>query len=145
FPRHIALSAQVGAGHGLSGRLRTPARSADLARVRSLYYRRPSGFTFPGLDPQDARFAIVQARYGFGGVLASLPGCLYVSHPHRIADAEFKPAQLSTAVAIGFNVPPTLITNEPARAREFVNSKPRTILKALRSTEYVLNGEPGVI
>jgi hypothetical protein len=49
------------------------------------------------LPAQDARFALAQARYGLGGVLASLPGCQYVNHPHAIADAEFKPAQLAAA------------------------------------------------
>lgn len=113
FPGNLTMVAEVGGGRGLSGRLITTTRTADLANVRSLYYRRPSAFSFPGLSTQDARFAAVQARYGLGGVLTSLPGCLYVNHPHAIADAEFKPAQLSAAVALGFDVPPTLITNDP--------------------------------
>lgn len=50
--------------------------------------------TFPGLEAQTARFAVAEARYGLGGVLASLPACLYVNHPHRIGDAEFKPSGL---------------------------------------------------
>jgi glutathione synthase/RimK-type ligase-like ATP-grasp enzyme len=73
-------------------------------------------------------------------VLASLPDCLYVNHPHAIADAEFKPAQLSTAVTLGFDVPPTLITNDPDKARRFINDHQRVVYKPLRSAEYEING-----
>lgn len=140
FPRHLTMSAEVGGGDGLSGRLATPTREADLSAVRALYYRRPSAFVFPGLDGQDARFATLQARYGLGGVLASLPGCLYVNHPHAIADAEFKPAQLSTAVTLGFDVPPTLITNESDKAHAFINAHEPVVYKPLRSSEYEIDG-----
>ncbi|GAA4232058.1 ATP-grasp ribosomal peptide maturase [Actinomadura meridiana] len=140
FPNDLTMSAEIGDGYGLSGQLSTTTREADLSAVRSLYYRRPSGFAFPGLDGQDARFAILQARYGLGGVLVSLPDCLYVNHPHAIADAEFKPAQLSTAVALGFDVPPTLITNDPDKVRRFINDHRRVIYKPLRSVEYETNG-----
>ena len=145
FPGEIAVSAEVGNGQRISGHLATPTRSADLSRVRSLYFRRPSPYVFPGLDRQDARFAALQARYGLGGILNSLPDCLYVNHPNRIADAEYKPAQLSAAVLIGFKVPATLITNEPARARQFVNSNKQAVFKTLRPTEYDLHGKPATI
>ncbi|GLW07439.1 ATP-grasp ribosomal peptide maturase [Microtetraspora sp. NBRC 13810] len=140
FPHDLTMSAEIGDGCGLSGQLATATREADLSAVRSLYYRRPSGFAFSGLDGQDARFATLQARYGLGGVLASLSDCLYVNHPHAIADAEFKPAQLSTAIASGFDVPPTLITNDPDKARRFVRDHRRVVYKPLRSTEYEING-----
>lgn len=145
FPREVTVAAEIGDGQGISGILRTSSRCVDLSAVRSLYYRRPSRFAFPGLERQDAHFATVQARYGFGGVLTSLPDCLYVNHPHRIADAEFKPAQLTAAVAMGFDVPPTLITNDPESARQFIRSRERVIFKAIRSTDYELNGEPATI
>lgn len=37
----------------------------------------------------------------------SLPDCLYVNHPHRIGDAEYKPAGLAAAAEAGFFLPPT--------------------------------------
>ncbi|MFD5131666.1 MvdC/MvdD family ATP grasp protein [Streptomyces olindensis] len=67
FPASLSVEAEL-TEDGLRGCLRTPSRTADLADVRALYYRRPSGFTFPHLDEQDARFAVTQARYGVGGV-----------------------------------------------------------------------------
>ena len=106
FPASLLVEAEI-TQHGIEGRLLTPSRTADLATVRSLYYRRPTGFAFPHLNDQDARFAVTQARYGLGGVLAALPGCLYVNHPHRIGDAEFKPSGLAAAAQCGFRIPPT--------------------------------------
>jgi ATP-grasp ribosomal peptide maturase len=145
FPENLAMVAEVGGGRRLSGRLATATRTADLANVRSLYYRRPSNFSFPGLSTQDARFATVQARYGLGGVLTSLPGCLYVNHPHAIADAEFKPAQLSAAVALGFDVPPTLITNDPREARRFMSRHERVVYKALGANRYEVDGKSATV
>ncbi len=139
FPASLSVEAEI-TPHGIRGTLSTPTRTADLARVRSLYYRRPSGFTFPHLDGQDARFAVAQARYGLGGIIASLPGCLYVNHPHRIGDAEFKPSGLAAAVAAGFTVPPTLITSDPDAARAFVKRHGPAVYKPLSVPLYRLDG-----
>src|SRR5690606_2830148 len=46
FPGTLSFAATLTA-HGIEGTLTTPTRTADLSRVRSLYYRRPSGFSFP--------------------------------------------------------------------------------------------------
>ncbi|KWX03843.1 30S ribosomal protein S6 modification protein RimK [Carbonactinospora thermoautotrophica] len=145
FPAMLAVAARVGGGRGWHGWLETPSRVVDLTAVRAVYYRRPSGFCFPHLDPQDARFAVAQARYGLGGVLASLPGCLYVNHPHRIADAEFKPAQLAVAVEVGFTVPATLITSDPDAAREFVKEHGPVVYKPLAVPAYEIDGIPCTI
>ncbi|MER8002103.1 ATP-grasp ribosomal peptide maturase [Streptomyces sp. NPDC095613] len=139
FPASLSVEAEI-TPDGIRGTLTTPTRQADLTAVRSLYYRRPSGFTFPHLDPQEARFAITQARYGIGGVIASLPGCLYVNHPHRIGDAEFKPSGLAVAVDVGFSVPPTLITSDPDRARSFIDLHRPSIYKPLSALLYTIDG-----
>ena len=139
FPASLSVEAEI-TSQGIRGILRTPSRTADLTRVRSLYYRRPSGFAFPHLEDQDARFAVAQARYGLGGVVASLPDCLYVNHPHRIGDAEFKPAGLAAAVAAGFLVPPTLITSDPDAARSFIRRHGPAIYKPLSVPLYRVDG-----
>ncbi|WP_235834843.1 ATP-grasp ribosomal peptide maturase [Actinomadura logoneensis] len=135
FPQALTFSATID-GDGLHGSLTTTTRCLNLESARSLYYRRPRGFTFPGLDEQDARFARLQARFGLGGVLASLPNCLYVNHPHAIADAEHKPAQLTAAADLGFTIPPTLITNEPDQARAFAAEHGPIVYKPLRASPY---------
>ncbi|MFF8229161.1 ATP-grasp ribosomal peptide maturase [Streptomyces caelestis] len=139
FPHALSVAATI-TSNGVEGTLSTPSRSADLSGIRSLYYRRPSGFAFPHLDQQDARFAITQARYGLGGILASLPGCRYVNHPHRIGDAEFKPSGLAAAAAAGFRLPPTVITSDPDTARDFVKQYSPVIYKPLSAPLYRIDG-----
>ena len=141
FPATLSCSARIG-GSAIrwSGSVHTPTRFADLGGVRSLYYRRPSGFTFPHLDEQAARFAVAQARYGLGGILTSLPDCLYVNHPNRIGDAEYKPVGLAAATAAGFTVPQTLITNDPDDARAFAKEHSPVIYKPLSVPLYLVDG-----
>jgi ATP-grasp ribosomal peptide maturase len=135
FPRDLVLAARFDQS-GMRGELRTRSRALDLTAVRSLYYRRPQRFDFSHLDKQDARFASAQARYGLGGTLTSLPGCRYVNHPHAIADAEYKPAQLTVAADIGMTIPATIITNDPAEAHQFAAEHAPIIYKPLYSTPY---------
>ncbi|WP_131736944.1 ATP-grasp ribosomal peptide maturase [Actinomadura roseirufa] len=144
FPHTVTLSARID-NAGVRGTVVTGSRCAELENVRSLYYRRPRGFRFRGSDRQDARFAVLQARYGFGGVLASLPDCLYVNHPHAIADCEFKPAQLAAAAEVGFSVPATLITNDPGQARAFAAEHAPVVYKPLHNSPYRQDGRPRTI
>jgi hypothetical protein len=136
FPTDVTLTARFDST-GVSGRLATRTREADLAAVRSVYWRRPSPYTAPhGVDGQDVRWLTDQARYGLGGTLAALPGAFYVSHPQRIRGAEYKPAQLATAAACGLAVPLTLVTNHPERTRQFTAHHGSVVYKPLWNTPY---------
>ncbi|WP_263053837.1 ATP-grasp ribosomal peptide maturase [Streptomyces avicenniae] len=139
FPAQLTFSAQI-EREGWSGTLTTPTRSLQLEHARSLLYRRPSGFAFPHLEAQDARFAVGQARHGLGGLLTSLPDCLYVNHPNRIGDAEFKPAGLAAAVQSGFTIPPTLLTNERDAAQRFAERYAPVLYKPLNVPVYLRDG-----
>ncbi|MFD9164628.1 ATP-grasp ribosomal peptide maturase [Streptomyces sp. NPDC059558] len=139
FPATLSFAAYL-TPEGLEGSLTTATRTVDLTRIRSLYYRRPSGFAFPHLSEDDARFALTQARYGLGGVVASLAGCLYVNHPHRIGDAEFKPSGLAAAVTAGFRVPATLVTSDPGAARSFIQQHGPVLYKPLSTPLYRVDG-----
>lgn len=118
FPLDIQLAATHD-GHRWSGRLTDHDTSAELDEVCSVYYRRPSRFTFPPeMSTADRAYAEAEARLGLGGVLAALD-CRWVSHPHHVARAEWKPLQLQTAAHCGLRTPPTLISNDPAAAVAF--------------------------
>lgn len=125
-----------------AGRVLTPSRTAHLDDVRAVYWRRPTWPDFARLDPEDARFAAAQTRHGLGGVLRALDGALWVNHPALNAEADYKPHQLALAQRLGLAVPPTLVTNDPADAREFVTAHPEVIYKTLRSTTYQRDGVP---
>ncbi|MFD3483523.1 ATP-grasp ribosomal peptide maturase [Streptomyces sp. NPDC058665] len=142
FPASAVLASRTGAA-GWGGRLTVGERTADLADVRALYHRRPSAYA-PNAHDQTADFIAKENRRGLGGVLAALSSCLYLSHPQAIARAEYKPAQLAAAIREGFNVPTTLITNDPAEARAFAREH-RTVYKPLHAGAYHVDGEPAGI
>lgn len=142
FPGSVLLTARSG-GEGWQGQLTVGERKADLSAVRSLYHRRPSPYP-TGQGEQAAQFAAQENRRGLGGVLGALRGCLYLSHPQAIARAEYKPAQLGSAIRAGFAVPATLITNSLREARQFCAEQP-TVYKPLHAAAYEVDGEPAGI
>ncbi|MFR9722446.1 ATP-grasp ribosomal peptide maturase [Streptomyces sp. MS19] len=136
FPADITVTARLDE-HGMRGRARTQTRVALLDGIRSVYWRRPRSYAAPaGMGEQDSRWCREEARYGLGGILASLPGAHYVNHPWRNRDAEYKPAQLATAARCGLDFPPTLLTNDEKAVREFLREHGPVIYKPLRSTDY---------
>ncbi|MET9882586.1 ATP-grasp ribosomal peptide maturase [Streptomyces sp. NPDC006430] len=144
-PADIGDGLTVSARYGIrpaqaAGRMRTPSRAAQLDDVRAVYWRRPTWPAFPHLSSDDARFAAAQTRYGLGGVLHALDGPLWVNHPLRNAEADYKPHQLARAQRLGLAVPATLITNDLDDAREFVAAHPAVIHKTLRATSYQRDG-----
>ncbi|MEU6895925.1 ATP-grasp ribosomal peptide maturase [Streptomyces sp. NPDC046557] len=148
-PADICDGLTVSARYGIrpahaAGRMLTPSRDARLDEVRSVYWRRPTWPTFPHLSPDDARFAAAQTRYGLGGVLHALASPLWVNHPFRNAEADYKPHQLAHAERLGLAVPATLITNDPTEARAFVAAHAAVIHKTLRATFYQRDGAPVV-
>ncbi|MFD9795840.1 hypothetical protein ACFWXK_33355 [Streptomyces sp. NPDC059070] len=102
-----------------------------------MYWRSPQPYGAPeGVPELQACWCAEEARYGLGGILASLPGAHYVNDPWRNRDAEYKPAQLAAAAGCGFDVPPTLLTNDLAAVRAFVHECKRVVYEPLRSTDY---------
>ncbi|MFG2226974.1 ATP-grasp ribosomal peptide maturase [Streptomyces sp. NPDC048644] len=126
----------------VAGQVRTPSRTTDLAQVRAVYWRRPVWPAFPHLSDDDARFAAAQVRYGLGGILYALNRPLWGNHPLLNTAADHKPAQLALAQRMGLTVPPTLVTNDPDEAREFIASHDQVIHKTLRWTPYEREGIP---
>ncbi|HEY8983671.1 MAG TPA: ATP-grasp ribosomal peptide maturase [Streptomyces sp.] len=136
FPTTVTVNAHLG-GEGCSGSLRTATRSVELSRIQSVYWRRPSAYAAPGgLPGQEARWCADQARYGLGGLLGALPEAHYVNHPWRNRDAEYKPAQLVTAVRSGLLVPPTLLTNDTEQAHRFAREHGPVVYKPVRNTDF---------
>ena len=69
FPCHVSVNAELHGELGWRGWVRTQAGHVPLDRVRSIYYRRPTGFIFPDdVTGSDLAFATAEARRGFGGL-----------------------------------------------------------------------------
>ncbi|WP_134664053.1 ATP-grasp ribosomal peptide maturase [Amycolatopsis sp. CFH S0078] len=138
FPAQLSVSAGLRGGRW-SGRLNTPTRHIDLEGITAVWYRTPRAYQFPaGLTPAERAHANLEAKFGLGGVLSSLPA-LWVNHPARLADAAYKPVQLTRASECGLTVPDTLITTEADAVREFVSAG-KTITKVFGSNTIMEEG-----
>jgi ATP-grasp ribosomal peptide maturase len=121
FPAELTLDARL-VGENWTGSLKTRHRAVDLERVRAVWYRRPTAFSVPsGLSAPDREHVLGEARFGLGGVLATLPA-FWMNHPGREGDAAYKPRQLAVAARCGLAVPRTLITNDPRAVTAFADS-----------------------
>lgn len=138
FPTQMRVSARLSGGRW-TGSLTTPGRVVDLEAVTAVWYRAPRAYEFPaGLSVPERAHANLEAKYGLGGVLGSLPA-LWVNHPARLADAGYKPVQLVLAHECGLRVPDTVITNEPDTVRRFAATG-RTVTKMLGSNSLTEEG-----
>ncbi len=135
FPQRAHLDAELRGGQW-TGTLHTSRRRIVLEKLRSIWYRSPSAFRFhTGMSATERHWAMNEAKYGLGGILASLP-VLWVNHPNRNAAAAYKPVQLVTAAHCGLTVPETLIANQAGAVRTFAGHGP-TVTKALGAAAIV--------
>lgn len=138
FPTQMRVSARLRGGRW-AGSITTPGRVIELEAITAVWYRAPRAYEFPpGLSAPERAHANLEAKYGLGGVLGSLPA-LWVNHPARLADAGYKPAQLVLAHQSGLRVPDTVITNEPDTVRRFAGTG-RTVTKMLGSNSLTEEG-----
>lgn len=101
--------------------------------VKSVWYRRHVSPELPAqMDPGLQDFSEREVRAFLSGVLASLPTDRWMSPARAISHAERKPYQLAVASRMGFQIPPTVITNNPADVVEMADSH-QLIAKAVSS------------
>jgi glutathione synthase/RimK-type ligase-like ATP-grasp enzyme len=125
FPQRMAVSMEFSgiAGTSTAGGdfvLDLAGESLRMSQVRSVWWRRPQEFGIPlARMPADAgQFAMSETTTAFRGMW-QCSEALWVNHIVRDAAAAHKPWQLQLASEAGLNIPETLITTDPARARAF--------------------------
>ncbi|MGH3917089.1 MAG: MvdC/MvdD family ATP grasp protein, partial [Pseudonocardiaceae bacterium] len=124
FPTEITLTGEI----GQHSRWHAALNGVSLDEVETIYYRRPGRFEFDVSIPLDmVSWCEGQARFGFWGVLESLPAT-WINTPTSVHRAEYKPRQLAHATAAGLTVPPTLITNDPHAVADFAARQPHGII-----------------
>lgn len=107
-------------------------RTVRLADARGGYYRRPTTFGCRLDDGSEQEWARAEARAGLGGLL--LTSVRWMNHPHHSGYANYRTVQLMAARLAGLPVPPTLITNDPDRARAFAAEQGELIYKPMTHT-----------
>jgi hypothetical protein len=115
FPSEAAIAVEYTAVGQLRPSLRTGDRSIDLNDVRAVWYRRPD-YPVPHSAIADTRTRtfVAEESQTFMSDLWNLLDCLWVPAPPVTEKrAQFKATQLRVAGTLGFELPPTLITNDP--------------------------------
>ncbi|HEX5927887.1 MAG TPA: hypothetical protein VFY48_00660 [Solirubrobacterales bacterium] len=138
FPTRLGLASWAGDG-GSRIQLRDPAgETIDLADVGAVWYRRIRPFEPAAelTDPTSRLFAWSESSEALLGVWYTL-SCFWMNPPLGDEAAQRKVHQLRIAEAVGLSVPETLVTNEPERAREFVerHGPGQVVRKAFRILE----------
>jgi len=95
------------------------ARTINLCDLKSAFYWRPQKPSHSHIKDAEAReFAEAECSIFMSWIWQTFP-CFWVNQPSLIRRAESKIDQLRIAPSLGFNIPKTLITNQPDAIREF--------------------------
>ena len=106
-------------------------RTVNLNELQSVWYRRPTDFEFgDDLKPHEKKFAILESSMGVGGLLRATK-CLWINRPDYESVAALKPYQLHLAKSLGLETPTTLITNDPERVRQVLETGVDLIYKLI--------------
>lgn len=95
----------------------------DLACARAVWWRRVTPFA-PDSTVRDAKrqaFVVSETTEAIHGALDSLR-CQWMNPKQADEAAHHKPYQWSLASRLGIKVPRTLVTTDPSKAREFIDS-----------------------
>lgn len=136
FPSTAALRLAYAADGELAATLTVDGRAIDLRAVDAVWVRRPGRPSAPArvADPDVREWVAresLEVMHSLWKALAAL-GCRFVPAPPVVfADRHLKPHQLVTARKLGFEIPPTLITNDPKALLAFVREHRRCITKPI--------------
>jgi MvdC family ATP-grasp ribosomal peptide maturase len=143
FPASVKLSSR--AGDSRAAHLMTEAGARlSTEEVRAVWARK---LWTPRLDADlDGRFremCLRESAAALEGFFDALHEARWVNDLARERAAENKQRQLRLAAASGLRVPRTLVTNDPAEARQFfAETGGRTVAKLLRPLSVAMNAAP---
>lgn len=138
FPREVRLDITHASAQRSRMSLVLEGTPHDLAGVRCVWWRRPQPFGIPDeiVSGEDRSFAYGECHAAITGLWACLDAH-WINNPERDEIAARKAYQLKVASGLGLRVPETLITNDPASAKGFIERQGAfgTIYKAFSATE----------
>jgi len=134
FPQETRLALAYNGG-GQSALHLPGGPSVDPDDVSAVWWRRPLPYVPHPERQRDAGFIRRECHEALSGMWLALDA-LWVNHPSHDEAATHKPYHLALAERLGLAVPATLVTNDPAQARAFVEARApaRLIHKALSAT-----------
>ena len=143
FPASVKLSSRL--GEGRAARLVTEAgEQLSTEEVRAVWARKlwtPRMAT--DLDERFREMCVRESAAALDGFLDALHDARWVNDLRRERAAENKQRQLRVAARAGLRVPRTLVTNDPAAARQFfVETKGSMVAKLLRPLTVSMKAAP---
>lgn len=104
-------------------------------QISALILRRPKPIEIDAeLDKTSREHTSAEWSEAIEGFLSHIDETIWVNHPARNSMASHKVEQLTRAKQYGLNVPPTIVTNDPDSAKEFIRSQTSgSIVKPLAS------------
>lgn len=148
LPGAVRLTVRQPARTGLGREevlLTTPEGTFDLREVTAVWFRRVRDAAPP--DPDDLethRACLEETKAVLFGVLARLPVFQLDTHD-TMRRAGHKQVQHAVALEEGFEIPPTLITSDPAAVRQFAAEHPRLVAKMLSAFALLRDGRPHAV
>lgn len=133
FPSRASMSVSYSPAGEMRCALRTATTEVDLRRVQSVWNRRP-GSPEPHAaikDPAVRQFIAEDCKTFVQDLWEALPCRWLPGHPAAIRRAELKAAQLRLAGTLGFELPPTLISNSAAEFLAFHDAHNGEIISKL--------------
>lgn len=111
-----------------------------LEDIGSVLVRKKAEFSFISNDlgVQEQAYACDETEHTLFGLLYSLD-CNWLNHPLAMRGAQYKSEQMQRAIKIGFEIPESIISNQPAAVRNFKKQlKGDMIFKALSSASLAV-------
>lgn len=121
FPRDYSFDIEFARGEWLGRLVHLPSNDAvAVGEIGAVWLRKPAPFHFASddLSPQERAYAEMETEHVLFSMLYSLR-CYWMSHPLSIRGALWKGEQLQRASRMGFRVPRSVISNQPASVRRF--------------------------
>jgi glutathione synthase/RimK-type ligase-like ATP-grasp enzyme len=145
FTAEAEVSASLSPGREIRRTWHGRERHVDLDAVSVAWYRRPTPVQADGrLSDEECRgYATTEKRAVLGDLWESLP-CRWIPGPPSVLRrAELKLFQLTVARALGFELPPTLITSSPRDFFAFYREHDGRVISKLPSSGAFINGPLG--
>jgi glutathione synthase/RimK-type ligase-like ATP-grasp enzyme len=104
-------------------RVRDSVKEIRLEEVGAVWYRKPDPVSLQHFDMDPAALEYVEAEFNeiILGLYALLDRAYWINNPFNTRIAHRKLLQLRTAADVGFEVPQTIITNQPKSALDFAD------------------------
>jgi hypothetical protein len=138
FPVRMGLSVSFSAEGEPRIVLRTDSATFDMAEIAAVWYRRPNPpMPHPELEDDLVRRFVEEECLLFVRDVLSLLDCPWVPAERSVLQrAHLKALQLKVAGTLGFELPPTLITNRPEDFLDFYREHGGNIVSKLAETAF---------